>query len=317
MPSTGADPQRLFVAVGVIRDERGRILISRRAAHRHQGNRWEFPGGKVEPGESVESALARELDEELGLTVQHSRALIDISHDYGDRQVALRVREVTHWSGRPLGRESQPLRWVAPEALDPADFPAANQPIITATRLPPHYVISADCGEPSSWLDTLDRVLARGERLIQFRVRLADAARRSLAHDAQARCRRAGALLLINGTPDEVRRIGADGIHLTAAQLAVCSSRPLPSAYWVAASCHSRLELQRAIACGVDFAVLSPVKPTASHPDAHPLGWPAFAEAAAASGVPVYALGGMQTVDEDPARANGGQGIAGISGLWR
>ena len=317
MPSTGAEPHRLSVAVGVIRDGQGRVLISRRAAHLHQGDRWEFPGGKVEAGESVEAALARELAEELGLTVQCSRPLIEITHDYGDRQVELQVRDVTRWSGPAVGREGQPLRWVSPEALDPAEFPAANQPIITATRLPPHYVISADCGESPSWLETLDRVLARGERLIQFRVRLDGAARRSLALDALARCRGTGASLLINGTPDEVRGIGADGIHLTAAQLAECASRPLSSAYWVAASCHNAVELQRAIACGVDFVVLGPVRPTASHPDACPLGWSAFAEAAAGMTIPVYALGGMAPGDDDVARASGGQGIAGISGLWR
>ena len=317
MPSTGADPHRLLVAVGVIRDEQGRVLISRRAAHRHQGDRWEFPGGKVEVGESVEAALARELAEELGLMVQRSWPLIDVTHDYGDRQVELQVRDVTHWSGLPVGREGQPLRWVSPEALDPAEFPAANQPIITATRLPSRYVISADCGEPSLWLATLDRALARGERLVQLRVRLGGTARRSLALDALARCRRAGASLLINGTPDEVREIGADGIHLTAAQLVECTSRPLSSAYWVAASCHNAVELQRAIACGVDFVVLGPVKPTASHPDTCLLGWPAFAEAAATVPIPVYALGGMTPGDNDVARASGGQGIAGISGLWR
>ena len=317
MPSTGADPHRLSVAVGVIRDGQGRVLISRRAAHRHQGDRWEFPGGKIEAGESVEVALARELAEELGVTVRGSRPLIDITHDYGDRQVELQVRDVPHWSGSPVGREGQPLRWVSPEALDPDEFPAANRPIITATRLPSHYVISGDCGEAPSWLDTLDRVLARGERLVQFRVRLDGAARHSLARDALARCRRAGASMLINGTPDEVRGIGADGIHLTAAQLAECASRPLSSAYWVAASCHNAVELQRAIACGVDFVVLSPVRPTASHPDSRPLGWPAFAEAAAMMTVPVYALGGMEAGDDGIARASGGQGIAGISGLWR
>ena len=317
MPSTGADPRRLLVAVGVIRDEEGRVLVSRRSAHRHQGNRWEFPGGKVEADESVEAALARELAEELGLTVRCSRPLIDITHDYGDRQVELQVHDVTDWSGSPVGREGQPLRWVAPDTLDPAEFPAANRPIITATRLPHRYVISADCHEPSSWLATLDRVLDRGERLIQFRVRTDGPARQSLALDALARCRDAGASMLVNGTPDEVREIGADGIHLTAAQLGKCTARPLPPAYWVAASCHNATELQRAIACDVDFVVLSPVKPTASHPDARPLGWKAFAEAATMATVPVYALGGMTPEDEDPARAGGGQGIAGISGLWR
>ena len=315
MPSTEADLTRLSVAVGVIRDRDGRVLISRRAAHRHQGERWEFPGGKVDPGESVDAALARELDEELGIQVLDTEPLIDIAHDYADRRVGLQVRCV-EWRGKPTGREGQPLRWVAPEALDPADFPVANRSIITALRLPRHYVISSDCDDPARWLNALDRTLAAGATMIAFRVRLGGAARRDLAGEAVARCRAAGASLMVNGTEAEVRAIGADGLHMNAAQLAACSSRPLPASYRVAASCHSPEALRHAAACGADFAVLSPVQPTASHPGAAPLGWETFARWVADATIPVYALGGLQPRDTAIARAHGGQGVAGISGLW-
>lgn len=316
MPSTGAEATALRVAVGVVRDDRGRVLVARRAAHRHQGGCWEFPGGKVEAGETITAALRRELAEELGITVDACTPLIRIAHDYGDRHVILEVRAVDRWSGQVAGLEGQPVAWRSPEALDRADFPAANRGIISALRLPGHYVISADCEEPGEWLARLDRVLARGERLIQFRVRLPDDARARLASQALARCRAVGARLLINGDVALARALGADGVHLNADALARLKERPLPPGQWVAASCHDPEELQRAAALGADFVVLSPVAATASHPGAPPIGWSLFADWAAAMPVPVYALGGMRMDDRPLARAHGGQGVAGISGFW-
>jgi 8-oxo-dGTP diphosphatase len=315
MPNTAADPARLSVAVGVIRDAKGRVLVSRRSADRHQGGCWEFPGGKVDAGESVDAALARELDEELGITVSATEPLIDIAHDYPERQVWLQVRNVD-WHGTPSGREGQPLRWVAPEALDPDDFPRANRPIIAALRLPPEYVISPDSEAPAPWLAALDRTLAAGAQLIGFRVRLTGAPRRALAREALARCRAAGASLMISGSAAEVRDLGAAGLHMTAGQLAACTARPLPDSYWLAASCHGPESLRQAAACGADFAVLSPVQTTTSHPGATPLGWPTFAHWTARASVPVYALGGLQAGDRATARRHGGQGVAGITGLW-
>ena len=123
---------RLHVAVGVIRDHAGNILISKRHRNSHQGGLWEFPGGKVEPGESVQSALRRELHEELGITVESTEALIRIEHDYSDKQVLLDVWWVTGFSGLEQGLEGQPLRWVSPQQLADFEFPAANVPIVTA-----------------------------------------------------------------------------------------------------------------------------------------------------------------------------------------
>lgn len=119
----------IHVAVGVIIDERGRILIARRRDDLHQGGLWEFPGGKVENGESVTEALTRELKEELGIAVGETEPLLDVGHDYGDRHVLLDVHRVLHWEGEPRGVEGQPLAWVLPLALDDFQFPEANVPI--------------------------------------------------------------------------------------------------------------------------------------------------------------------------------------------
>jgi 8-oxo-dGTP diphosphatase len=118
------------VAVGIVQDPQGRVLVSRRAVGAHQGGLWEFPGGKVESGEPVEAALARELMEELGVQVLASEALMVVEHDYGDKQVCLDVRRVTEWRGEARGLEGQPLAWHMPESLLDWAFPAANAPIL-------------------------------------------------------------------------------------------------------------------------------------------------------------------------------------------
>jgi 8-oxo-dGTP diphosphatase len=119
-------------AVGVVRDSAGRVLISRRRADAHQGGLWEFPGGKVEDGETVPQALARELEEELGIRIGPGEALLAINHDYGDKQVLLDVWLVDEFSGSAQGREGQPLVWAALRELEQYAFPAANTPIIAA-----------------------------------------------------------------------------------------------------------------------------------------------------------------------------------------
>lgn len=126
----------VHVAVGVILDAQRNILITRRAAGAHQGDLWEFPGGKVEPGESLAQALARELREELGIEIGRTSALLEVHHDYGDKAVLLDVHVVWEFSGEARALEEQPMAWVSPMELGNYTFPAANEPIVAAvTRL--------------------------------------------------------------------------------------------------------------------------------------------------------------------------------------
>ncbi|POP53560.1 8-oxo-dGTP diphosphatase MutT [Zhongshania marina] len=126
--------KRVHVAVGVIFNSQGQILIARRHDDAHQGGLWEFPGGKVESDESVCDALARELHEELGISIQASscKPLIEIRHDYSDKVVLLDVWTVSEFDGEASGKEGQPLRWVDRCQLSDYDFPAANIAIIGA-----------------------------------------------------------------------------------------------------------------------------------------------------------------------------------------
>jgi 8-oxo-dGTP diphosphatase len=126
--------QAVHVAVGVILDADRNVLITRRSAESHQGGLWEFPGGKVEAGESLTMALHRELQEELDIHIGRTSALLEVSHDYGDKTVLLDVHVVWDFSGEARGLEEQPLAWVSPEELTHYAFPAANGPIVEAVR---------------------------------------------------------------------------------------------------------------------------------------------------------------------------------------
>ncbi len=287
----------------------------------HQGGLWEFPGGKLEPGEDTLAALERELHEELGIDVLTARPLIRIPYRYPDRQVLLDVWRVDSYAGSAHGREGQEVRWTTLTALADLDFPPPNRPIITALRLPDRYLITPEPGAPANWpqfLATLEKALQRGLRLVQLRGKqLDDAALRQLAPLVRDLCRRYGAGLLLNGTPQLAASLGMDGVQLGSSALLRYRQRPPElMGLMLGASCHTAEELAHACAMGADFALLSPVMPTRSHPGMLPLGWEKFAELTAASTIPVYALGGMTAADIPLAWRKGGQGVAAISGLW-
>ena len=137
-------PNRNNDAAGVLYNRQGEVLITRRARHVHQGGLWEFPGGKLEHGETAQQALARELHEELGIQVLNSEPLIRIYHDYADKNILLDVWRVRKYSGEAHGREGQPLQWVEPDRLSRFSFPEANLPIINAVGLPEQYLVTGE-----------------------------------------------------------------------------------------------------------------------------------------------------------------------------
>lgn len=306
--------KRILVAAAVIRRD-GKILIAQRATDKHQGGLWEFPGGKVEPGEAVEQALRRELQEELGITVTTSRPLIRITHDYPDKSVCLDVHEVSAFTGEAHGCEGQPVCWVSPDEMTGYQFPAANLPILAAARLPSLYHITPDNLDEAELLVWLEKKPAGALILLRLP---AWSRQRYLAVAAEflMRSKRAGMSLILHG--DDVSMLDivpACGLHLPARALQCLSQRPLPASSWLAASAHNAQELQQAERLGADFVTLSPVQLTDSHPHALPLGWESFAALVEEVKLPVYALGGMQIKDIERAWRCGAQGVAGIRGL--
>lgn len=125
---------RLRVIAGALVNAHGDVLIAERPAGRHLAGRWEFPGGKVAAGESDSDALARELREELGVTVHGSAWVMTLCHDYPERTVELVLFEVRQYDGEPQPRDGQRLKWVPPVALDAEDILEADRPFIAALQ---------------------------------------------------------------------------------------------------------------------------------------------------------------------------------------
>ncbi|MGD8910436.1 MAG: Nudix family hydrolase [Chromatiales bacterium] len=306
------------VAAAAILDAEGRVLISKRADHLHQGGLWEFPGGKLEAGETPEAALLRELKEELDILPRVMEPLIRIHHQYDERHLRLDFFRVTRFEGQARGVEGQPLRWLDPAQMQPEEFPAADRPVITALQLPDHYLITGENPANSpDFLQRLESSLKAGLSLVQLRAHeLEDRPYRDLLNEALELSRRFGAKLLVNRPRNCCQWIGlADGIHLTSQQLLALAHRP-GKQVMVGASCHNPEELARAAALQLDYALLSPVMPTASHPESAGIGWERFAEWVDGVNLPVYALGGMRGELLQQAKEAGGQGIAGIRGFW-
>ena len=314
-----APPHSIHVVAGVLYDSAGRVLVNQRLARQPMPGKWEFPGGKLEPGEARQAGLARELEEELGVSLLSARPLIRFRHAGAELDVVLDIWQVEEFAGQPRGRLGQALRWVAVDELSDLDLLDANRPIVRAVGLPALYLVTGP-GEPRQFFARLDVALRRGIRLVQLRApTLDDGAFRALAAQAAERCRQSGARLLLNGEPGAAaglaRELQADGIHVPARYLGAL--RPGAAAgLLIGASCHDAVELAAAAQAGADFAVLGPVRRTSSHAGRAPLGWRRFDILVAETGLPVYALGGLGEDDLPRAWAAGAQGVAAIRALW-
>lgn len=307
----------VHVAAAVITRPDDSFLLGQRAADTFYPGYWEFPGGKVEAGETPREALIRELHEELDMNVLEAWPWLTREHLYEHAHVSLHFFQVPAWRGEIHDRVHAALRWQHAHAMSVGPMLPANGPILKALRLPRRMAITraTEIGVDAQ-LHCLDKALAQGMRLVQIREPALSAPdREAFARAVLARCQGAGALTLVNDDVDLALRIGADGVHLPARRLAALDTRP--ALEWVGASCHTRDELERAAALGLDYALLGSVQPTASHPGQHALGWDGFAELRRELPLPVLALGGLQPTDLDIARSHGAHGIAGIRNFWR
>jgi 8-oxo-dGTP diphosphatase len=311
---SGASLVRVAVAVILRRD--GAVLLAQRMAGTPYPGYWEFPGGKLEPGETAAQALKRELNEELGIDVTLATPWLTQQYAYPHAHVELEFFRVYAWQGEPYGRDGQAVAWQMPGAFDVAPLLPANSVVLRALMLPPIYAISMaeELGD-EQFLLRAQIAIDDGVRLIQLREKSFPAERLArLANDLCAMTRPVGARVLLNDDIETARRLGCDGVHWTAARLAAAQARP--DDMLCAASCHDAGELARAAQRGVDFAVLGPVKATPSHPGANPLGWERFMKLVRGTPIPVYALGGLDPDDLDTALTHGAHGVALRRAAW-
>ena len=303
------------VAVGLI-VKNGQALLAKRAEHQHQGGRFEFPGGKVEAGEWVTDALARELHEELGIDIHAPQFVQRLTHHYPEKTVCLHIYRIESFDGEPVGREGQPLHWVSLGKLFDLNFPDANRPIVRAAQLPARYSITSNLMMPEheaipAWL--AEQAIEK-ETDAWVYVRLPDVS----SDIYQAAIQKLSMLrpdLNLIAAWDAPASINAfiRGRHLTQSALLAKTElvRHSEQDYWFAA-CHDQSSIVHAVQLGVDAITLGAVLATPTHPEQESLGWERFAALVTLSDVPVYALGGMQIKDLDEVRAHGGFGVAGI-----
>lgn len=316
----------IHVAAGIIMRPDGHILLGQRPFDKAWPGWWELPGGKLEPGETVLEALARELKEELDIEVTECSRWVTYLHEYPRNFVHLAFCKVTAWRNEPRGMEGQDIAWVNPNGpLQVGPVLPATEPPLRWLTLPDRYLLSHIGSHDglTAWLARLDAALRDGVRMVQFRepewqaqARGNDAELGRLEaafHAVRDRCRTAGARLLVNAVHPESWWTQADGVHLRAVDVELRRAVP-PRPALIAASVHNEDERAAAAQMGVDFMVMGHVLDTPSHLDTPAMGWTRFAELAEGAGCPVYAIGGQSRATLQTAQSHGAHGIAFIRG---
>ena len=306
----------LDVAAAVIEHSDGSFLLAQRPPGKVYEGYWEFPGGKVEPGEPIRHALVRELREELGIDVELAYPWITRAYTYPHATVRLHFFRVVRWRGEPHPHERQALSWQHSNGLAVAPMLPANAPVLKALSLPTGLGITRawESGVATA-LVHLRLAIEGGLRLVQVREKNLDpAARKFFAAQVVKEVSAVDGIVVVNSDIQLATTLGA-GLHLPSRELMSAKSRP--DAQWCSASCHDALELEKARELGLDFVLLGPVQATPSHSGAPELGWDKFADLIRDYSLPVFALGGMRVANLDEARQRGAHGVAMVRGAWK
>lgn len=315
-PEKGGDKPLISVACGVLLNARGEVLLAQRPQGKIAAGYWELPGGKIEPGETAAAALARELHEELGVTVRSSRPLIRVRHEYSNRSVILDTWLVRAFDGEPQGRESQAFEWLPPQRFGERQLLPTVGLILPALQLPADYVFTPPDADERYIRQRLPALPVGA--LLRLRLpQLDERGYETLVQRLLPECRALGLKLMLDREPQQAAALGAGGWHATVARLAALQERPLSASFIVAGSAHAPADLARLQQLGADCAVLGTVLATPSHPDQAPLGWVRFEDWATRCNLPVYAIGGAGPRQRETAFSHYAQGVAGISAYWR
>ncbi|MFK7865164.1 MAG: Nudix family hydrolase [Pseudohongiellaceae bacterium] len=305
----------VHVAVGVVRSRDGRVLVSLRHPDAHQGGLWEFPGGKVEPGETVKAALCREFSEELGIFPTVCFPLKKIAHSYGDRKVLLDVWMIQAYQGEPQGLEGQQIDWQKVESLQFDQFPAANKPIIDALKLPLELPITPELASLDNLNELLSSWVTRGWEVVFLQQNSMSDSNyvKWLAH-AHERFAGQGLKFIADFSKcKQPQAQAAYGFHVSSQELLALEQRPVPADIRFSASCHNLQELKKAESLGADFVFLAPTHPLTKHSNSKPLPWAGFSSLVEQVSLPVYALEEVGPEDIECAIAHGAVGISGVS----
>lgn len=329
MPLTSSSDKHItHAAVGIIQHQNGLVLLAERPAGKAWAGYWEFPGGKVELNETPENALKRELQEELGITVTQCYPWLKRTFDYAAKldpvthiespakTVKLHFFIVTKWQGDPFGLEKQKISWQNPEKISVGPMLPANAPIFSALNLPSVYALTNlhELGE-EVFFERLKLALQNGLMLLQIREKQLPEDELKLFIERVVEVTSPyQAKVFLNSNLQLATEYKLSGVHFNRHDLMQLTKKPAD--LLCGASCHNLDELEKARALGLDYALLSPVKTTQSHPSADPLGWAIFSELIADCTMPVYALGGMGLNDLHTAKLHGAHGVAMQRSIW-
>lgn len=310
------------VATGVILNQQGEVLLAQRPEGKPWAGWWEFPGGKIEQGESIHQALARELNEELGISIQTSVPWVEFIYEYPNTTVELYFRKVYQWEGEIRGLEQQAFAWTTPNSANVLGeiLPASIDPLRWLS-IPDQYAIShfQSPEKAEDYWNRFESLLQQGVKLFQFREpRWPDgtgsASLKVWFEKMLMRCHQQGAKLLLNSTHPKAWVALADGVQFRSQDAVQLEKRTLAKDKLMGVSCHHLADILYAQHLGTDFMVLGHVNPTPSHPDSQPLGWETFADFAKEASRPVFAIGGLSPASLAIARTHGAHGIAFIRG---
>ena len=302
-------------SVGIIFNESFQLLMAERPQSKTWSGWWEFPGGKIEKGETPLEALKRELKEEIGISVIDAEKWIVRKYAYEDYEVILHFYKVTQWSGNIEAKEEQKISWVLPDNNKVSPVLSANDLIFKAISLPDTYAITNAYEYSGNFLNKVEQKLNNGLGLIQIREKaIAKNAFIELSKEIIQMAGNFDAKVMINSDINLAYKLNADGVHLNS--LLLHSLSEIPKDLLVSASCHSARDIEKAMTMDVSFVVLSPVQKTQSHPNTTPIGWDDFSKITQNYNIPIYALGGMKQDDIENAFNAGAIGIASQRAIW-
>ena len=281
---------------------KSKVLVGWRQANQHQGNKHEFPGGKIEEGETPEQACRREVYEEVGIGLKEWHQFDVIRHEYEDIIVTLHLFH-TYVPDELLSLIHQPWSWFSRDQLADLNFPKANSTIIERLIWSHLIKISDQVDElPKTNSQMYLRIESKDiEKLQQQLIKLSEQQLLKLIVNVDV-------WQQLNTVLQEKIKT----VHLKQSQLMQLKKGDLVVAKRYIAACHDAVSVQHAHQIGCDAIFLSPVNPTATHPNSKVLGWDGFAALAQNSDIPVFALGGVAPADLEQAQKHNAYGLAGI-----
>lgn len=309
--------KHINVAVAVIlNQEENKVLLTKRLANKHLAGYWEFPGGKIEENESVEDALVREIKEEIGISIQASSYLQKITHRYDSHTVTLHVYKTKNFIGEINCLEVDSYEWVNINKLDTYQLPPANVKIVKHLQLNSIYVITPeDFTATDLELEKLKNLKGRGIDLLQVRL----SSKNQIEIEEVLKKIQSAKLsnkIIINSCSDLVEKYNLAGLHVKSKDLLKLDKLELDEKRIVGASCHNKVEIEKANKLGLDYIFISPIKKTKSYLQDELLGWEKLSELISLAEMPVYALGGICFNDLDQAKMYGARGIAMMREIW-